>query len=207
MAIDFGTSVPGSTRAIGEAVSAAGAFYLDAPLGRTPAHAAEGKLNIMCAGDTTAFGRVKPVLEDLGENVFHLGKLGSGHTVKLINNFYGMTVANAMAEAFAMADTAGVDRQALYDVMSTGPLHSSMMDFVKAYAVDRRPEALAFAIKHARKDLGYYSDMAEDAGVDAIMSRCTKQALDEADATGYGDRMVSEMVEFYTRRFAGGHDA
>jgi 2-hydroxy-3-oxopropionate reductase len=82
-----------------------------------------------------------------------------------------------------------------------------MMDFVKAYAVDGRAEALAFAIKHARKDLGYYCDMAEEAGADAIMSRCTRQALDQADATGYGDRMVSEMVDFYAERFVGGRDA
>ena len=207
IAIDFGTSMPGSTRAVGAAVAAARASYLDAPLGRTPSHAAEGKLNIMCAGDEEAFRTAKPVLDDLGENVFHLGSLGAGHTVKLINNFYGMTIANAMAEAFAMADTAGVDRQALYDVMSSGPLHSNMMDFVTAYAVDGQAEALAFAIKNARKDLGYYSDMAEEAGADTMMSRCTRQALEEADGTGYSDRMVSEMVDFFAKRFAGGRDA
>jgi 2-hydroxy-3-oxopropionate reductase len=207
IAIDFGTSMPGSTRAVGAAVAAARASYLDAPLGRTPSHAAEGKLNIMCAGDEEAFRTAKPVLDDLGENVFHLGSLGAGHTVKLINNFYGMTIANAMAEAFAMADTAGVDRQALYDVMSSGPLHSNMMDFVTAYAVDGQAEALAFAIKNARKDLGYYSDMAEEAGADTIMSRCTRQALEEADGTGYSDRMVSEMVDFFAKRFVGGRDA
>ena len=204
VAIDFGTSLPASTRTIGAAVEAAGATYLDAPLGRTPAHAAEGKLNIMCAGDEAAFGKVKPVLEDLGENVFHLGKLGSGHTIKLINNFYGMTTANAMAEAFAMADTAGIDRQALYDVMSAGPLHSSMMDFVTAYAIGGRADALAFAIKNAKKDVGYYKAMTEQAGADSIMSNCTLQALDQAAASGYADRMVSEMVDFFAKRFAGG---
>jgi 2-hydroxy-3-oxopropionate reductase len=189
---------------IGKAVEAAGAAYLDAPLGRTPAHAAKGKLNIMCAGDEAAFDKVKPVLDDLGENVFHLGKLGSGHTVKLINNFYGMTTANAMAEAFAMADTAGIDRRAVYDVMSAGPLHSGMMDFVKAYAVDGQPGALAFAVKNAKKDVGYYTAMAEEAGADSIMSKCALQALEQADASGYADCMVSEMVDFFAKRFAGG---
>ena len=70
----------------------------------------------MCSGDKPAFDQVEGVLKDLGENVFHLGALGSGHTIKLINNFFGMTVANAMAEAFAMADVAGVNRKELYDV-------------------------------------------------------------------------------------------
>ena len=52
--IDFGTSLPGSTRTLGDEVAAAGAQYLDAPLGRTPAHAVDGLLNIMCAGDQGA---------------------------------------------------------------------------------------------------------------------------------------------------------
>ncbi len=105
--IDFGTSLPASTRALGDVVAEVGGTYLDAPLGRTPSHGREGKLNIMCAGDKATYDRVKPVLDDLGENVFHLGPLGSGHTIKLINNFFAMTTANAMSEAFAMADVAG----------------------------------------------------------------------------------------------------
>lgn len=199
--IDFGTSLPSSTRAMGEKASALGAGYMDAPLGRTPAHAVDGLLNIMGAGDKDVYDRVKPVLDDLGENVFHLGPLGAGHTVKLINNFFGMTVATTMSEAFAMADLAGVERQTVYDVMSAGPLHSGMMDFVKGYAVDGDPAQLAFAIKNGRKDVGYYATMADDNGVVSLMSGATKQALGLAVAEGKGDAMVSEMVDFFAELF------
>jgi 3-hydroxyisobutyrate dehydrogenase-like beta-hydroxyacid dehydrogenase len=195
--IDFGTSLPQSTRTIGEAVEAAGGSYLDAPLGRTPSHALEGKLNIMCAGDEGAYRRIHPVLTDLGENVFHLGKLGSGHTIKLINNFFAMTMASAMAEAFAMADIADIERQKLYDVMSAGPLHSGMMDFVKAYAVDGKPDMLAFSIRNARKDVGYYQTMVEDAGAASIVSPATKLALNLALTNAFGDRNVPEIVDFF----------
>jgi 2-hydroxy-3-oxopropionate reductase len=201
--VDFGTSLPGSSRTLAGEVAAAGGNYLDAPLGRTPQHAKDGLLNIMASGDKAAFDAVEPVLKDLGENVFHLGAIGSGHTIKLINNFFGMTVANAMAEAFAMADVAGVDRGQLYDVMSAGPLHSGMMDFVKAYGVDQDPSMLAFAIKNAAKDVGYYARMAEDAGIDSIMSKGTLTALSEARDAGQGDDMVSQMVDFYAKRFKG----
>lgn len=199
--IDFGTSLPGSTRTLGEEVAAAGGTYLDAPLGRTPSHAKDGLLNIMASGDKAAFDKVRPVLDDLGENVFHLGALGSGHTIKLINNFFGMTVANAMAEAFAMADVAGVDREQMYNVMAAGPLHSGMMDFVKGYGVDGDPNQLAFAIKNAAKDVGYYTRMAEEAGVDSIMSKCALSALTAARDNGRADDMVSQMVDFYVARF------
>lgn len=202
--VDFGTSLPASTIALGGEVTAAGGTYLDAPLGRTPAHAVDGLLNIMAAGDKAAFDKIEPVLQDLGENVFHLGALGSGHTIKLINNFFGMTVANAMAEAFAMADVAGVDRQGLYNVISAGPLHSGMMDFVKAYGVDNDPTMLAFAIKNAAKDVGYYSQMAADAGVTSQIAPAPLNALQAATAEGRGDDMVSQMVDYYAAKFAKG---
>jgi 3-hydroxyisobutyrate dehydrogenase-like beta-hydroxyacid dehydrogenase len=201
--IDFGTSLPSSTKALGEAVAARGASYLDAPLGRTPSHAVDGLLNIMCSGDKAAYDKVEPVFRDLGENVFHLGALGNGHTIKLINNFFAMTTANAMAEAFAMADRAGVSRRDLYDVMSAGPLRSGMMDFIKAYAVDGDPENLAFSIRNARKDVGYYGQMAEDLGADSIMSNCAREALSLAVDQGMGDNLVPEIVEFYVKQFSG----
>lgn len=200
--IDFGTSLPGSTRALSKEVIAAGGQYLDAPLGRTPSHAKDGLLNIMAAGDKNAFDAVEPVLKDLGENVFHLGASGSGHTIKLMNNFVGMTIANAVAEAFAMADVAGIDRKQVYDVMAAGPLHSGMMDFVKGYGVDGDPNQLAFAIKNAAKDVGYYARMADEAGVESIMSKCALSALREATDTGRGDKMVSEMVDFYAQKMS-----
>ena len=201
--IDFSTSLPNSSRALAAEVAQAGGQFLDAPLGRTPAHALDGLLNIMASGDKAAFDAVEPVLKDQGENVFYLGAVGSGHMIKLINNFFGMTVANAMAEAFAMADVAGVDGAQLYDVMSAGPLYSGMMGFVKAYGVDNDPSQLAFAIKNAAKDVGYYARMAEDAGVDSIMSKGPLAALSDARDHGQADDMVSQMVDYYVQRFKG----
>ena len=201
--IDFGTSLPDSTKRIGAAVAEKGAVYLDAPLGRTPAHAIEGKLNVMAGGSDEAFARAKPILDDLGENVFHVGPLGSGHTLKLINNFFAMTTACAMSEAFAMADRAGIARDTLYGVMSAGPLRSGMMDFIKANAVDGKPDMLAFAIANARKDVSYYGRMADDLGVPSVMSQSAKQALSLATASGYGDKMVPEMVAYFADLFGG----
>ncbi len=203
LVIDFGTSLPGSTKQIGADMAEKDAAYMDAPLGRTPSHGREGKLNIMAAGDEADFARAKPIFDDLGENVFHVGPLGAGHTLKLINNFYAMTTAMAMSEAFAMADLAGLPRQQLYDVMSAGPLKSGMMDFIKANAVDGDPQQLAFTIANARKDIGYYSLMADDFGVPSQMSAGTKNTLGVAKATGWGDRLVPEMVNYFEELFGG----
>ena len=200
--IDFGTSLPGSTRMLAEKVADTGAVMLDAPLGRTPAQALDGKLNIMGAGDRATYDAVKPVLDDLGENVFHVGPTGAGHTLKLINNFFAMTTACSMAEAFAIGDLAGIDRQTLFDVMGAGPLRSGMMEFVKAHAIDDRID-LAFSVANGRKDVGYYTAMADEMGVPTQMSMGARNALNLAQATGWGDRMVPEMVDWFADLFSG----
>ncbi|MEM6309546.1 MAG: NAD(P)-dependent oxidoreductase [Pseudomonadota bacterium] len=201
--IDFGTSLPASTRALGAEVADTGAAMMDAPIGRTPQQALIGKLNLMCAGERATFDAMQPVLQDLAENLFFLGDLGAGHTVKLINNFFAQTVATAMAEAFVMADVAGVERQAVYDVMSKGPGHSPMMDFIRNYAVDNDSSAMAFAIKNASKDLGYYRRMAEDAGVPSIMSASAAEALSAAADTYLAEENVPVMVEHFARVMKG----
>lgn len=204
MVIDFGTSLPGSTKQLAIDVEAAGGHMLDAPLGRTPTHAVDGKLNVMAAGKETDFKRAEPVLKDLGENVFHVGPQGAGHTLKLINNAFAMTTACMMSEAFAMADKAGLPRQNLYDVMAAGPLRSGMMDFVKANAIDGQKDMLAFSIANARKDVGYYTAMADELDVPTIIPTATKQALSVAKANGWAERMVPEMVDFMAELFARG---
>jgi len=202
MVIDFGTSLPGSTKKIAADMAKQGVAYMDAPLGRTPAFALEGKLNIMAAGSDADFKRAEPIFNDLGENVFHVGPLGAGHTLKLINNFFAMTTATAMSEAFAMADLAGLPRQQLFDVMAAGPLKSGMMEFIKANAVDGIPDKLAFTIANAHKDVGYYSQMTEDFGAPSQMASAAKTALERAKEAGWGDRMVPEMVNYFEDVFA-----
>jgi 3-hydroxyisobutyrate dehydrogenase-like beta-hydroxyacid dehydrogenase len=200
LVIDFGTSLPSSTLKIGAAVEAAGGAYMDAPLGRTPSHAREGKLNIMAGGPADEFESVRPILVDLGENVFHVGPLGTGHTLKLINNFYAMTSAVAMSEAFAMADRAGLPRDKLYEVMSAGPLGSGMMDFIKAEAVDGDRTKLAFSMVNGAKDVGYYRRMVADLGQTSMIAPATLAVFEEALAAGWADRWVPEMVDFLAEK-------
>lgn len=196
--IDFGTSIPASTRKIGADLAAKGAGMIDAPLGRTPAHAKDGLLNIMAAGDIETFNKVKPVLEQQGENVFHLGALGAGHTTKLINNFMGMTTVTAMSQAFAVAERAGVDRQQLFDIMSTGPSNSPFMQFCKNYAVDGVSD-LGFSIGNANKDLGYFLEMVEDLGTRAQIAEGTSANLQAAFDAGMGNGNVPEIFDYFLK--------
>jgi len=194
--IDFGTSVPASTRKIGADLAAKGAGMIDAPLGRTPAHAKDGLLNIMAAGDKATFDKVKPVLDEQGENVFYLGALGAGHATKLINNFMGMTTVCAMSQAFAVAARSGIDRGMLYDIMSAGPSNSPFMSFCKNYAVDGVSD-LGFSINNANKDLGYFLKMAEELGTRAEIAEGASNNLEAAVAAGLGEGNVPEIFDYF----------
>ena len=194
--IDFGTSIPASTRKIGADLAAKGAGMIDAPLGRTPAHAKDGLLNIMAAGDKAVFDKVKPVLDEQGENVFYLGALGAGHVTKLINNYIGMTTVCAMSQAFAVAARAGVDRGQLFDIMSAGPSNSPFMAFCKKYAVDGISD-LGFSINNANKDLGYFLEMAADMETRAKIAEGTAHNLQAAVEAGMGDGNVPEIFDYF----------
>lgn len=196
--IDFGTSIPASTRKIGADLAEKGAGMIDAPLGRTPAHAKDGLLNIMASGDQSTFDKVKPVLDEQGENVFYLGALGAGHTTKLINNFMGMTTVCAMSQAFAVADLAGVDRQQLFEIMSTGPSNSPFMGFCKNYAVDGVSD-LGFSIANANKDLGYFLEMAKDLDTRTLIGEGTSANLQAAFDAGMGDGNVPEIFDYFLK--------
>ncbi|WP_435234349.1 NAD(P)-dependent oxidoreductase [Psychromonas sp. PT13] len=194
--IDFGTSIPASTIKIGAQLAEKGCGMIDAPLGRTPAHAKDGLLNIMAAGDMDTFNKVKPLLEEQGENVFHLGKLGAGHTTKLINNFMGMTTVTAMSQAFAVAKAAGVDGQQLFDIMSAGPSNSPFMQFTKFYAVDGE-EKLGFSVANANKDLGYFVAMCNDLGTKSLIAEGTSANLQAAVDAGLGQNDVPKIFDYF----------
>ena len=194
--IDFGTSIPTSTQRIGAELAKKGVGMIDAPLGRTPTHAKDGLLNIMAGGDKATFEKYEPVLKEQGENVFYLGRLGAGHTTKLINNFMGMTTVCAMSKAFATAELAGVDRAQLFEIMSAGPSNSPFMKFCKNYAVDGVSD-LGFSINNANKDLRYFNKMIADLGSRSPIAEGTSHALDSAVAQGFGPKNVPEIFDYY----------
>lgn len=194
--IDFGTSIPASTRKIGADLAKKNVGMIDAPLGRTPAHAKDGLLNIMASGDMDTFNKVKPVLDEQGENVFHLGDLGAGHTTKLINNFMGMTTVCAMSQAFAVAERAGLDKQQLFDIMSTGPSNSPFMQFCKNYAVDNVSD-LGFSVANANKDLGYFLEMVSDLGTRSQIAEGSSANLKAAVDAGLAQGNVPEIFDYF----------
>lgn len=193
--VDSSTAEPGSTRRIAEALAAKGADMLDAPLTMTPKEAEDGTLNVLVGGEAAVLERLRPAFDAYARNVFHVGALSSGHALKLINNFMSMTMSAMVAEAAVTARAAGVDLGKLREVVSAGAVNSGMFQKIMAYAVEGDPSGLQFAMANARKDVGYYANLAAAAGLPSPFGSAALQLYTLACSTGHGDQHVPLLVD------------
>ena len=196
--IDCSTSEPYSTEMLRERAQLVGVTFVDAPLARTPVEAEAGKLNIMVGATTEIFIRVEPVLQCCAENVFHVGLPGAGHSIKLLNNFIGQAICTATAEAFAVGQRAGIDLRQFVKLISAGPVNSGLFQAM-AKTLDGDLSGLKFQLDNARKDIRYYTHLAEGMGIPTLVGEAVHQSLSMASALGYGNKFVPSLVEAQER--------
>ncbi len=197
--IDCGTSRPDSTLALGAMLAEKGCSMMDVPLGKSSAAAESGTLNMMAGGSEADFARAKPLLETMSENLFHVGGLGIGHRIKLINNGFSMAVACLAAEAMATARAGGVDLAWVRDVMVAGPNRSDFFEWMMASAVNGDETKLEFALKNGFKDMGYFNAMADEVGVDATIPRAAYARLETAVNDGHGDDYIPALMRLINK--------
>jgi 3-hydroxyisobutyrate dehydrogenase-like beta-hydroxyacid dehydrogenase len=193
--VDTSTAEPGSTAKIREAFAAKATRYVDAPLGRTPKEAEEGRLNAMVGADEATFARLKPVLSAFCENIFHVGPPGAGHTLKLVNNFMALTIAASIAEAYAVASKAGVRLDKLFEVVSQSALNSNIFQMIGGGAVQGDLTRMKFSIVNAAKDMRYYTHLAESLPIPSFIGEAVHQSYQQAVALGLGERLLASMIE------------
>lgn len=126
--MDTSTSDPSVTRRLAARVEAAGFEWLDAPVSGGPAGAIEGKLGMLLGGSAATVARLEPVLDALSAKATHVGGPGSGHVVKLANNYLCAAHLLTTAEAVAMARRAGVDPAACLEGLNSGSGRSAVSE-------------------------------------------------------------------------------
>jgi 3-hydroxyisobutyrate dehydrogenase-like beta-hydroxyacid dehydrogenase len=192
--VDCSTSEPASTATLRERAAAVGATFVDAPLSRTPVEAEAGRLNVMVGADKRDLEFLEPILRGFAENVFHVGGPGAGHTIKLLNNFIAQAVCTATAEAFAVGQRAGIDVRKLVELVSAGPINNGLFQAM-AKTLQGQMDGLKFELDNARKDLRYYTHLAESAGAPSLVGQAVHQSLCIASALGFGKKLVPSLVE------------
>jgi 3-hydroxyisobutyrate dehydrogenase-like beta-hydroxyacid dehydrogenase len=192
--VDCSTSEPDSTTRLREQCAAAGVVFVDAPLARTPVEAELGRLNVMVGASDEHFAQLRPVFEAFAENVIHVGGPGAGHTIKLLNNFIAQAICTATAEAFAVGQRAGVDLHKLVELVSAGAVNSGLFQAM-AKTLHGDLAGLKFELDNARKDLRYYTHLAESLNVPSLVGEAVHQSLALASALGFGAKFVPSLVE------------
>ena len=193
---DCSTSDPTSTLALAAELAPKGIHFIDAPLGGTPAQAESGKLSTMIGASPDVFERVKPVCEAWAAKVDHIGKVGDGHKMKLINNFLSLGYGAIYAEALTLAQKTGIS-PALFDKVLRGSrMDCGFYQTFMQYVLTRDRDAHKFTIANAAKDTRYLASLADAEGIINPIGAAVKNAYAAALAAGKGDDFVPMLSDF-----------
>lgn len=198
--IDCSTAVPTSTDRMAQAVQAAGGRFLDAPMTRTPKEAAEGRLNLLVGGDGALFAECRPLLACFAENITHVGPVGAGHRMKLLHNYVSLGFIALLSEAAACAQRTGVAADTFVEVLAKGGGGSVALERLKPYLLQRDASSLRFAMANAQKDIGYYQQMARDAGAVAEIADAVLRTYAQGVADGGPQALAIELSSLLAAR-------
>jgi 3-hydroxyisobutyrate dehydrogenase-like beta-hydroxyacid dehydrogenase len=156
--------------------------------------AESGKLTIMVGGAAADLERARPVLDALAATVFHMGPLGSGAAMKLAVNIVIFGLNQAVAESIRLAEEAGIDRAAAYDVLAVSAVGAPYLGYKRAAFLEPDTTPVAFSLDLAAKDLRLIADLAAAVGVELPQAGTNLAAIESAAASGGGDRDFSAVM-------------
>lgn len=195
MIVDCSTSEPAVTRRLAAELAAKHMTFIDAPLSRTPKDAWEGTLDVMVGGDPTAVARARPVLETFAGRIIPTGPVGTGHTMKLLNNFVSLGYAALYAEALMVGAKAGLTPKVFNSVLSGGRMDCGFYQTFFKYVIERDPNAHRFTIANAHKDVTYLASFAQAVGAANPMGSAVRNSFALAVGTGHGEDYVPTLSD------------
>lgn len=194
--VDCSTSDPSATTALAADLADRGITLLDAPLGRTPADAAAGTLDVMVGGAEADVARVRPVLDCFAGRVIHTGPTGTGHTMKLLNNFLSMGYAALYSEALMLGRKAGLTPETFDSVIRGGRMDCGFYQTFFRYVLERDRNAHKFAIRNGLKDMTYLAAFANAANAANPLGAVVRNSFAQAVGAGRGEDYVPMLSDF-----------
>jgi 3-hydroxyisobutyrate dehydrogenase-like beta-hydroxyacid dehydrogenase len=197
--VDMSTIGPAAARRIALRLAGRGIGFLDAPVTGSSPKAEDGTLTIMAGGEHEQFERALPLFDAMGELIVHVGPLGTGQMVKLINNAVAATNTAVVGEALLLGRRSGVDLDKLVAVMKAGSGASAMLA-LKERPMRAHDYTTLFKLAHMLKDLRLCLQEAEAVGQEMAFAEETAAILAEADASGHGEEDFAALLEALERR-------
>ena|SRR6185312_9541669 len=194
IAIDCGTISPEWVKQLHQEAEAQGVRMMDAPVTGSRPQANAGELTFLVGADPGTLEAARPVLEAMSKSIVHLGPVGSGALLKLINNFLcGVQVAS-FAEALAWIERSPLDRAQALDFLKSGAAGSPIFKGMSERMTARTYEVF-FLLRLMEKDMRYAQQAAAAADVTLTTAACSNKLFERAEAAGYGERDMSSVVE------------
>jgi len=184
--IDTSTVSPSTIKKIWAEAKGRGVMVLEAPVSGGVMGAEAGTLTVIVGGDEPVFERCRGLLEVIGENIHHVGDVGSGNTVKLVNNLISLSNVAVLSEGMVLGVKAGVSPQTLHDVINVSSGRSYALDVKLPRIISKGEFKPGFALDLACKDLGLALDLGREIGVPLLVTGVARQVYELARARGMG---------------------
>jgi 3-hydroxyisobutyrate dehydrogenase-like beta-hydroxyacid dehydrogenase len=194
--VETSTVSPATVRALAAPVRDAGATLLDGPVSGSVPVVERGELTVLAGGDAAALDTARPVLDTFASTVLHLGPLGAGATMKLVVNGVVHALNQAVSEALVLAEKAGIDRRAAYEVFTAGAVAAPYVHYKRAAFEDPDGTPVAFRLDLVAKDLALLAELAASEGARMDQADTNRRLVGEALAAGYADRDISAIAAF-----------
>lgn len=199
--VDCSTSDPTVSLALAAELAEIGVEFVDAPLSRTPKEAWAGTLDCMVGASDATFARVQPILATWAAKIVHIGAVGDGHKMKLLNNFLSLGYAALYSEALALSRKVGIPVAKFDKVIRGGRMDCGFYQTYMGYALEGDREAHKFTLGNAYKDMRYVESMANSATVATPMASAVKNSFALSMATGGNgpEDYVPHLSDFIAR--------
>jgi 3-hydroxyisobutyrate dehydrogenase-like beta-hydroxyacid dehydrogenase len=196
--VDMSTVSPRLIRDLAERVAAAGAQMLDAPVSGSLPAAESGTLIFFVGGEGSALGRVQPVLEGLGQKIFHVGASGQGMTIKIAINLNLPTQLIALFEGVLLAEKSGIPRAAALDALLNSVAASPAMKY-RAPFILKMPDQVWFNVAMMQKDMQIALELGRDLGIKLHTVELANELLTRAGEMGYAEQDFAILFKVLER--------
>ena len=196
--VDMSSIAPLVSREVHDALAEEGLPMLDAPVSGGEPKAIDGTMSVMVGGDKKVFDAVKPVIDVMAGDVTYVGSIGAGNIAKLANQTIVAVNIAACAEAFTLAQKAGVDPEAVYKAIRGGLAGSTVMD-AKVPMMLARNFNPGFRINLHIKDLGNVLDTGHGVNAPLPLTSLVREMMSVLDGDGHAAEDHSSLVKVYEK--------
>ena len=196
--VDMSTVSPAASRDLAARVSAKGAHMLDAPVSGSVITLEEGKLSIMVGGDAAAFEKIKPILQNIGPKVTHVGGNGLAVSMKIATNLSLAVQMLAFSEGVLLAEKSGIKREIAVEVLLNSVIASPMVKYRGPFVLNMPDEAW-FNVNMMQKDMNLALEMGRELDVPLPTTAVTNELLTAARGMGLAEQDFAILFEVLAR--------